>query len=123
MNEKQNTRISKETGVFVISAGLMIVGTAGFFAFRNSLTGQLSAHAGALGLIGVFAWVTGLIARKRGFRYWTAFSIGLALPIVLGVGAVLLWVFAGRPLACGGVVSLSVAILTIVGYSSARTNR
>jgi hypothetical protein len=64
----------------------------------------------------------GSIARRKGLDFWKAFLVGTISPVVLGVAAVLLVRYLGDQgvFYCGGVVSLAVSLLIIIGYSFAR---
>ena len=114
----------KDTKLLLLFLGLLIVGIAGFFTFRNTITGLISAHLGALGLIGIFACIAGFIARKKGLNYWRAIAITIVSPIVMGFVFVLAIYFFGKEsqqLICGGSVSLAIAILICISYLFAKT--
>ncbi len=107
-----------EKAVFPFSLGLLLVGTVGYFLqSRETWLFYVLAHLGALGVMGLFGWAAGTIARRRNRSYWTAFSLGFGLSIVSGIVAVLifLWGVNGN-LYCGGAVSLVVGIQTLLGY-------
>jgi len=121
---KQKIGVPGQTAVFLIAVGAVIVGIIGLFTFRGSLVGYLMAHFGAAGLTGVLAYLTALIARRKGYQFWRCFLIALFLPLALGVAAAL-GVFyiahIGRSVACGGSVSLGLSILIILGYFLVRS--
>ncbi len=105
--------------ITLISLGLLIVGTAGYFSLRGYWFFYLFAHAGALGVMGLLGVAAGSIARKKGYDFTKAFYTGFVIPIVLGLIAVFVVRYAGgegTPFYCGGSVSLAAAILIIVGY-------
>lgn len=87
--EIQRTGMSGQTTVLIIAIGLLIAGTGGLFVFRGWVLGYILAHLGAVGLTGIIAGVTGLIARKKGFHYWKTFVLSLGLPLVLGLASAL----------------------------------
>ena len=85
------------------------VGLAGYLLVpRGSLVSYVLAHAGALGLLGLFGWVAGSIALKKRRGFYVAFFLSSAVPISLGVVAV---VIAANSVTCGGSISLAVAVL------------
>ena len=115
--------MKNEIKILFLFCGLMIAGTAGYLLYKNLLAGYIFAHAGALGLIGIIACFTGIIARKKGLNFWKTLAVGLILPIILGIGFVLITYYTGEqgaPMVCGGAVSLAVAILTLISFTLVR---
>jgi cell shape-determining protein MreD len=104
---------------FVLSIITLIVGLIGYFIFWNHWTRYIFTHIGALGIIGLFACLTGLIAEKKGLNYRKAVLLGFFPSILLGIIADYLIDPPrenGLPSSCGGVVSLSVAIIIVIIY-------
>jgi len=105
--------------IFMLFAGLLIIGAAGYFAFPNPWQRYFFAHAGGLGILGLLALLTGIIAERKGFNFKLAFGLGFALPTLMGILAVLIvQLYGGR--GCGGIVSLAASFLTISFYGLAR---
>ena len=109
----------------IFSLGLIIIGFAGGYALRDGWVSFTLYHIGGLGAVSLLACVTGTIANKKGYGYWRAFSYALSLPILLGViGAYLVPPGdGGRPAACGGSVSLAVALIFIVAWAFVKRRR
>ncbi|UCG61474.1 MAG: hypothetical protein JSV52_14340 [Candidatus Zixiibacteriota bacterium] len=109
--------------IALISLGLLIVGTAGYSTLRGFWFFYLFAHAGALGVMGLLAVAIGMIAKKKGYDFITAFLVGFVIPIVLGLALVLVIRYTGdkgTPFYCGGSVCLAAAVLILIGYILAR---
>ena len=96
--------------------GLFIVGLFGYFSTESNWIEFTFAHLGGLGILGVMGSFAGFIAMKKGFIYHKAFSLGLILPILLGI----IPVFLFKPIPCGGSVSLAVSVLIVLYYSVAK---
>ncbi len=83
-------------------------------------------HIGALGIIGLFACLTGAIAEKKGFNYKNAVLLGFFPSIFIGIIADYL-VDAprenGLPSSCGGIVSLGVALIVVIIYLIAKERK
>ncbi len=116
---------SCEKRTFLISLSCLLVGSVGYFLLsRDVWIFYLFAHLGALGVMGLSGVAAGVLARKKHRGYWTAFSLGFLLPIILGIVAVLIfWLGEDGKLYCGGSVSLVVAILVIVFYLLAKKKK
>ena len=95
---------------------LFIVGIIGYFSTESHWIEFTFAHLGGLGIVGVLGSFTGLIAMKKGFIYFKAFSLSLILPILFG--SILVFLF--KPIPCGGSVSLAVSVLAVLYYSIAK---
>lgn len=109
--------------IFVLSIITLIVGLIGYFIFCNHWTRYIFAHIGALGIIGLFACLAGLIAEKKGLNYKKAVLLGFFPSIFLGIIADYLVEPPrenGLPSSCGGVVSLGIAIIVVVIYLIAK---
>jgi len=99
--------------------GLIVAGLAGYAVFTSHWIRYVFAHVGGLGVIGLMACWAGAIAKKKGHSYWKAFSLGFALPIVLGIiSTAAVSVMGGH--GCGGIVSLLIAAVVVLFYSLAR---
>ena len=109
--------------VSLVSVGLIAVGFGGGYALTDGWARFALHHVGALGASSLLACAAAVIARKKGHRFWRAFSSALLIPALLGVLAAYL-VPPGadeiRPAACGGSVSLSVALLFILVWALVR---
>jgi hypothetical protein len=108
----------RKTNILFLSLGLLIIGTAGYFLSPRGLPlFYVFAHLGALGVMGLFGSLAGVLARKKHRDYWLAFSFGALLPIITGGVAVLIfWLGKEGQLYCGGSISLAVAVLIVVFY-------
>jgi hypothetical protein len=98
----------------------MIIGFAGGYGLWDGWMSFALYHIGGLGASSLLACMAGTIAAKKGRGYWRAFTLALSLPILLGVIAAYLVTPAtdgGRPAACGGSVSLAVALIFIVAWT------
>jgi len=112
-----------EYRVASIALALALIGFAGGYALADTPLGFTLFHLGGLGVLGLLASAAGAIAKKKGFSYWPAFLYDLSPAIVLGV------IFAflaspsgaeGRPAACGGSVSLVVALAILATWAFKR---
>ena len=106
--------------VNLLSLTLLIIGFACGYALSNAIFSYVLLHIGGLGSLGLLAGGAGYIARKKGYGYWPTFSLALSSSILIGViGAYLVppAVGDGRPAACGGSVSLIVALIFIAVWS------
>jgi len=103
---------------FVLSLFLLAIGVTGYVLTNRGLPiFYISAHLGALGLLGLFGILAGILARKKHLSFWVAFFLGTLLPIEAGLIAVLIFYLGtDRQLYCGGVISLAVAFLIIILY-------
>ena len=99
-------------------AGLFI-GAGGYFLSGDLWFRYVFVHVGALGLIGIFAYLIGTIAKKKNLDIKKAVITGIVLPVILGI--VFDYVLDtpqpnGLPSSCGGIVSLSVILIIIIFY-------
>ena len=104
----------------LFSVGLMIIGFAAGYGLRDGWMSFVLYHIGGLGASSLLACIAGAIAAKKGHSYLRAFTLALSLPILLGVIAAYLVTpetDGGRPAACGGSVSLAVALIFIVAWT------
>jgi hypothetical protein len=120
---KPQAGIPADSWMYLLFQGLLSVGFIGYFAFRNHWAVYIFAHIGALGVAGFFGCFAGAIAKKKGFDYWKALSLGFTLPIILGI----IVAYAaesvranGLPGTCGGIVSLIVGAVIVISYSFAK---
>ena len=105
--------------IFTLSIITLIIGLIGYFTFWNHWIRYIFTHVGALGIIGFFACLAGVIAKKKKFNYRKAVLLGFFPSIFLGVIADYLIDLPrenGLPSSCGGVVSLCVAIIVVIIY-------
>ena len=106
--------------LFWVSLGLLIIGFACGYALRGTSMSFVLYHLGGLGALGLLACGSGAIAEKKGYSHWRGFIIALSLSVLLGVIAAYVIPPAGqesRPAACGGSVSLVVALIAIAFWS------
>lgn len=112
--------------IFILSIITLTIGLIGYFIFWNHWTRYIFAHIGALGIIGLFACLAGLIAQKKGLNYRKAVFFSFFPSIFFGVIAVYLVEPPrenGLPSSCGGVVSLGVAIIVVIIYLIAKKRK
>ena len=107
---------------FMIFGGLLVIGVAGYFVFSIQWLRYIFAHLGGLGIMGFLGLLAGTVATCKGYGFRRAFLLGFALPILLGVLAVIIVHFSGGR-GCGGIVSLAAAILVIVLYCFAKNKK
>ncbi|NIS15719.1 MAG: hypothetical protein GWO41_05510 [candidate division Zixibacteria bacterium] len=108
------TRTAKEWPVKSMLLFLLIILTAGFGGYllmsRETLTSYVLAHLGALGALGLFGWVAGFIAMKKGRHFYSVFLLTSMLSILSGVFVVLI---VGDSVTCGGSISLATAVIIL----------
>ena len=102
--------------ILLIFIVLFIIGLVGYFSTESHWIELTFAHLGGLGILGVLGSFAGLLAKKKGFTYLKALSLGIILPILLGT----IPVFLFKPIPCGGSVSLAVSVLIVLYYSIAK---
>ena len=106
--------------VLFISLALVVFGYGSGYALGYTALGYVLMHVGGLGSIGLLASGVGYIAQRKGYRYWPAFILTLSSSVLLGtIGAFLVPPAAGesRPAACGGSLSLIVALVFLAVWS------
>jgi len=106
--------ISVSKKVFLIFAVVLLIGIIGFLSFGHTLTGHIFAHVGGLGILGLFAGLSGIIARGKNYNYHKTFLLSFLLPIMLGLLVVGLVFLSQGIVYCGGSVSLAVAIIILI---------
>ena len=105
--------------IILISTITLIFGLIGYFVFSNHWIRYIFAHVGALGIIGLFAWLAGTIAARKGLNDKRAVIIGFFPPVIIGIIAVYLVdppKEGVMPSSCGGIVSLAVALSVVIIY-------
>jgi hypothetical protein len=116
----------RESTLHLILLGMLSLGFVGFFALRTIWPGLIFAHLAALGIMGFYGCLAGALARKKGRRYWFAFSLGFFVPILVGLVAAMFLAPAaeGRlPLNCGGWFSLLTGLLIVFAYTVIRRKK
>ena len=99
-------------GILLFFLIILVAGFGGYLLVsRGTLTSYLLAHLGALGVLGLFGLIAGLIAKKKGRHFYSAFLLTSMLPVFSGVGVVLI---AGDSVTCGGSISLATAVLILI---------
>ena len=118
MSKEQDSiqRSSSKRWVLILLLALLIIGFTGRLVVQEDGTGTLLAHVGALGLMGLFGYWAGTITQKHDYGFWTAFLLGLSIPILMGIIAVIA-VEGGRLTACGGSVSIIAGFFVVFCYS------
>ncbi|MCK4663211.1 MAG: hypothetical protein KAT68_10120 [Bacteroidales bacterium] len=109
--------------IFILSIVTLITGLIAYFIFWDHWTRYIFAHIGALGIIGLFAYLAGTIAEKKGLNYKKAILLGFFPSILLGIIADYLIDTPrenGLPSSCGGIVSLCVALIVVIIYFIAK---
>ena len=109
--------------VAIFSLGLLIIGFTGGYALPDAWMSFALYHIGGLGALGLLACGAGVIASKKGYEFWRVFSFALSLAILLGAAFAYLVPPTGedgRPAACGGSVSLLVALIVVGFWALAR---
>ena len=112
--------------IFILSIITLIFGLITYFIFRDHWIRYIFAHIGALGLIGLFACLTGAIAKKKGLNYRKAVLLGFFPSILLGI--IVDYLIDpprenGLPSSCGGIVSLAVALIIVIVYFIAKEKK
>ena len=97
--------------------GMLIISIVGFFAFEGRWMTIIINHLGGLSIVGLFACLTGFIAKKKGKDHRKAFFIGVLLPIFLGIAVFILVFFSTDMIYCGGGIVLLTSLLIIIAYS------
>jgi hypothetical protein len=118
MNESKTEskiNISLRRRMILLAIGVIILGFIGYVFSGHSRVGYVFAHAGGLGILGLFGSLSGSLARKKGYGYWPAFFWGFAFPAVIGIISVVVVHSLGGG-GCGGIVSLAAALVVIIVY-------
>ena len=113
MESRENDK--SKTWMLFLFLGLFVVGLAGYLLLHNYWVRYIFAHTGALGIVGLFGFWAGLVARKKGYSFWKAFLLGFALPTIIGILSVLVVIVRGGE-GCGGSVSLAISIVVVIIY-------
>ena len=101
----------------------LVLTVAGFgfgYALGYTALGYGLMHVGGLGSLVLLACGVGHIAYNKGFSYWSAFSFALSSSVLIGtIGAYLVPPVGdeGRPAACGGSLSLVIALVFLVVWA------
>ena len=110
----------KAKWVYLLALALMAIGYGFGYALGYTALGYGLMHVGGLGSLGLLACGVGHMAQKKGYRYWPAFIFALSSSILIGtVGAYLVPPvgYEGRPAACGGSLSLVIALIFLVVWA------
>ena len=111
MQESGATKEWPVKNILLIILIALAIGIGGYLLVsRGTLTSYFLAHLGALGILGLFGWVTGLIAVKKGRHFYSAFLLTSMLSILSGVSVVLI---VGDSVTCGGSISLATAVIIL----------
>jgi hypothetical protein len=90
------------------------------FVFEGRWPEVIINHFGGLAVVGLLACLASFIAKKKGRDYRRAFVLSSVLPVVLGIGVVVLAYFLADVVYCGGGVILAAASITVATYSCLR---
>lgn len=113
-NKMSVTAILIAKRVFLIITVVLVIGIIGFLYFDYTPTGYIFAHVGGLGIIGLLAGLSGLIAGKKNYNYSKTFLLAFLLPILLGLIVVGIVFISNGIVYCGGGVSLAVAAIILI---------
>lgn len=113
--EEPSHKVTVQIRLLLISVVLIILGIVGYFIFRNFWISYIFTHLGGLGIMVLFGCWAGYVAKQKGYGFWTAYLLGFLLPIILGTLTTLLVHLTGGG-GCGGIVSIAVALIVIIGY-------
>ncbi|MFC2151469.1 hypothetical protein ACFLSE_02995 [Bacteroidota bacterium] len=105
--------------IFIISIVTLVLGLIGYFIFSNHWIKYIFVHIGAVGIIGLLAYLTSIIAKQKGLNYGKAFSFSFFPSVFLGIISAYLAGPPrenGLPLFCGGSVSLGLALIVVIIY-------
>ncbi len=105
---------SKDKKIFLIFTATLVIGIIGLLIFGHTNTGHIFAHVGGLGIIGLLASLTGIVARKKNYNYRKIFLLAFFLPIILGLIVVVIVFITNGIVYCGGGVSLAVAVIILI---------
>jgi len=99
-----------------IFLGFLAISIIGYFLLSNHWTIIITNHLGGLGIIGLLAYLTGFIAKRKGYNYKKVLRLSFFLPIILGFIAVIIISMRVNFFYCGGGVSLLTSLLIIMAY-------
>jgi hypothetical protein len=113
---------TKERTAITASLGLLLIGVIGYFAVsRDSWLFLTFSHLGALGLLGLMAVASGTLAKRKHRGFNAAFLIGVVIPATAGIASVAVYnLKTAGGIACGGIVSLPVALVVVGIYAFIR---
>lgn len=115
-----NAGLFSEKRLPLLFTGILMASVIGYLTMRQLWIGFIFAHLGGLSIVGLFACLAGVLARRKNYSYRKAFFIGLCLPVILGFAGVLV-IFPPNPdLACGGSASLGASLLIVLFYAALR---
>jgi peptidoglycan/LPS O-acetylase OafA/YrhL len=119
-SEEPSVRIQLERRLPLIFLGMLTMSIISHFVFEGRWAEIIINHFGGLAVVGLLACVASFIAKKRDRDYRKAFVLSSVLPVVLGVGAVVLVYSRTGVVYCGGGVVLAAALITVAAYSCLR---
>ena len=115
--EKPNNTVQMESRIPLLFLGMLIISVAVYFVFSVRWINIITNHLGGLGITGLFACLSGFIAKKKGYNYRRLFLVALIIPIFLGVVALVAVYFSSGFLYCGGGVILAASLVILIIYS------
>jgi hypothetical protein len=115
MKKETSHNISVQAKLLLLCLGLLIISIAGYLASHDLWVRYVFGHTGGLSIMGLFGCWAGALAKKKGYGYWKVFLFGFALPSLIGIiSTCLVYALGGH--GCGGIVSITVAILVVIFY-------
>ena len=116
VQSKETTKdfISRKKVLLVIFTGCLLISVLGHFVIDNHSIIIITNHLGGLGIIGLFAYLTRFIAKRKGYNYIKAFKLSFFLPIIIGFLAAIIISFKIHFFYCGGGVSLLISFLLVI---------
>jgi len=97
--------------------GLVIIGIIAHFVFNNHWIHISGYHVGALGVTGLFAYLTAYIANRKAYNFRKVFLLTFLLPIVLGIIISIIASLQVDFFYCGGGVVLAASVILVIIYS------
>jgi hypothetical protein len=103
--------------VLYISIILLFVGISGYYFTQNWLKYFL-VHIGALGATSILGLFAGMMANKKGYRFWKSYLIVTSVALILGTILAVIWPLFSKhgDMPCGGAVTLLIALLGIIYF-------
>jgi len=121
INENQRKDLTRnffwEKKLPFVFLGFLVISIIGHFLLNDHWTIIITNHLGGLGIIGLFAYLTGFIAKRKNYNYWKVIRISILLPIIIGLIAVIIVSLRINFIYCGGGFSLLTSLILVIIYS------
>ena len=117
IKESTNNFSSRKKILLVIFLGCVLISVLGHFVINNHSIIIITNHLGGIGIIGLLAYLTALIATWKGYNSKKVFLISFFLPVLLGLIAVVIISLITNYIYCGGGVSLATSFILVIIYS------